>query len=186
MTLEATFQQLCSRIADLGEYLNQLRVTIVEDKPLQGDKALIDQLSDATYDVRGPLEEAHEFADEARRASMSTPTNLEGARKALAACQEKIISALSNYLELVSYERVAELMSMGQELGREGRAWARSVKSAFDECRAMINEINLSLLASWLDLTERVPMSSVSVQTTNIGQQISVPEGSEIAHGGIT
>ncbi len=185
MTLEATFQNLCSGIAEWSQYVQDLRVTIVEDKPLGGDRALIDQLGDATYDVRGHLEEALEFADEARRAVEMNSINSDLARRRLASCNERINNAMKNYLDLISYERVGELVEMGAEFGREGQAWVGSVKSALDQCRQMMHKVNQLILQSWLELTDRMAISPVAVHATNIGQQINAAEVGLLSRGHI-
>ena len=44
---------------------------------------------------------------------------------------------------------------------------------ALEACRQPVHALDAALLFAWQELSERVGMRSVSVQTTNIGQQIS-------------
>lgn len=118
MTLKATFQELDSRIMELSKHLKETRL-IVEDKPLEGDKHLIGQLSDLIYAVRDPLEEAIRFLRLAEKTA--APLNLESSRRNLIACHEQVNGALNGYFELVSYDRIGDLLSMGEEFDKEGR-----------------------------------------------------------------
>src|ERR1700722_11527436 len=53
MALEATFDDLGLRLRAAHEALLELRVTVVEDKPLRGEAALVDDWGDAVEDLAG-------------------------------------------------------------------------------------------------------------------------------------
>jgi hypothetical protein len=161
VTLKATFQTLDSRIMDLTKHLKDTRLVLVEDKPLEGDKHLIGQLSDLIYAVRDPLEEALRFIRIAEQAATPLLLDLESSRTNLGACHEQVNGALNGYFELVSYDRIGDLVSMGEEFDKEGREWAESVKCMLEECQGFIAGVNQSLLASWQDLSELNVASAV-------------------------
>ena len=48
-----------------------------------------------------------------------------------------------------------------------------------NSARSSVLDANLGLFRCWQEITERVGITSVSVQTSNIGQQITTPEGRE-------
>ena len=50
-----------------------------------------------------------------------------------------------------------------------------------ERCRERLDGVRCALLAAWQELAERGIAGSVSVRTTNIGQQVSMP--SEVGEG---
>jgi hypothetical protein len=186
MVLEATFADLSAHLQALRDSLKTLRTTAVEDRPLQGDAVLVDVFGDAADDLSGWLEEAIDAAETGRQA-VGGPVDLDRARRSLAVCQERFNRLTDRFTsDLVRYERIAELVRLGRERGGEWRAWSRSVKEALDDCRQPIYDATQGLFQCWQELAERAGMTSVSVQTTTIGQQIRIPEGSELIRAGMT
>src|SRR5215208_4329723 len=117
MALDAVFDALCARLAGLREALTGLRTTAVEDRPLRDDAALVDAFGDAAEDLLGWLEGALEAALEAR-AALSWPPDLDAAGRALAACQERCNRIATRLqLDLLSYERIGELLRLGRVRG---------------------------------------------------------------------
>lgn len=181
MTLEAAFGDLCTHLYKLHEGLIGLRTTVVEDKPLKGDSVLVDVFGNAADDVLGWLDEALGAASEGQQAA-GYPIDLECARRALATCQERFNRITHQFTSnLVLYERIAELTRFGRKRRGEWHAWADGVKEALDQCQQPLYEVNQTLFRCWQEMTERVGMTSVSVQATTVGQQITVPEGREAA-----
>jgi hypothetical protein len=186
MALEAAFKELCTNLHKLHEGLIGLRTTVVEDKPLCGDIVLVDVFGDASDDLLGWLEEALADAREGQQAT-THPVDLDRARRALTTCQERFNRISQRFSsDLVCYERIAELTRFGRKRGGEWRAWAASVKQALDRCQQPLYALSQTLFRCWQEIAERVGMTSVSVQATNIGQQNTVPESRDMAHKGIT
>jgi hypothetical protein len=172
MALEKAFRELVSELGKLGEALHELRITY-GDKPPQGEVALVDRLGDSIVDAVGWFEEALAAAVNAEK-SVEYPLNFDLARKELTACQERFNRMVQQYwLELVSYERIAGLTRFGRQRGGEWRHWTGTVNEGLERCREPLNDASQALFQCWQELTERLGMSSVSVQTTNIGQQIT-------------
>jgi len=167
---------LCTNLHELHEGLIGLRTTVVEDKPRGGDIVLVDIFGDAADDLLGWLEEALAKASEGQQAA-THPIDLDRARRALTTCQERFNRISQRFSsDLVCYERIAELTRFGRKHGREWHAWATSVKQALDWCQQPLYALSQTLFRCWQEISERVGMTSVSVQATNIGQQITVPE----------
>ncbi|HXU38444.1 MAG TPA: hypothetical protein VN937_18960 [Blastocatellia bacterium] len=181
MSLEASCKALGERLRLWLDELEELHRTVIE-KPLEGDVVLVDLFSDAADDLLGWVTEASSAAREANESS-AYPVNLERARQALRTCHESVIAALERLSsELLSYDRIEELTSLGRERGGSWLAWSKNVKTAAESCRAPAFEVNRAMFGCWQELGERAGTANVSVQATNVGQQITVP-ASEFAHG---
>ena len=172
MALEATFRELLSELRKLQDTLVAVRLTVVEDKPVRGDAALVDQFEDTILDIMGTLEEGLKAARSAQKA-VELPTNLDNARRALTICQERFHRIEKQFAtELVSYEKLKDLASLGSERRGEWLPWSNSVKEGIEQCRQPLDGASKALAACWQEIAERVGMTSVSVQSTNIGQKI--------------
>ena len=175
MAIEATFQDLVGKFGAARESFESLRLTAVEDRPLQDEVLLVERLSDAIDDLQGWLEEAVAAAAAAQQA-VRHPLDGYRARVALALANERFIRLEYKFFsEGVSYEEISELARLGRRRGREWLGWTGSVIAALDQCRAPLRDLDEALLACWQELGERLGTSAISVQTTTIGQQISGP-----------
>ncbi len=163
MALETVFLDLCTQCQKLHETVSGLRLTIIEDKPLYGDVVLIDALGNATEDTLGWLEEMYAAAADGRQA-VHPPLDLERARHALMRGHERFNHLMQRlFLELLCYDRIAELLSVGRERRGEWRSWTSSVKEALDSCRQPLFDVNQAFLQCWREIGERGPLRSLSV-----------------------
>jgi len=184
MALAAAFQDLGLRLQHLDECLGAVHMTAVEDAPARGQNVLVDQFGNATLDMRGLLAEAIAAAEEASQA-VALRLDLDRARRALTRCQEQFHGVARRFAsDLVSYERIADLIGLGRERRGEWLAWANGVKDAIEGCRHPLDQAADALFQCWQEIGERVGMTSVAVQTTNVGQQFSA--AGELAREGIT
>lgn len=174
MALEATFRQLSVSLHKLHDALNALHVT-VGDKPPDDDAALADGLENAVLDMMGTLHEARKSSMEARRA-VGGPVDLDGARRALTVCQTKFHRLEQQFgAELVSYEKLKELARLGRTRRHEWLPWAHSTKAGIEQCREPIELASKAVAACWQELAERLGSTNISMQATNVGQQITLP-----------
>src|SRR5581483_697804 len=174
MALAASFNELCTALTALDEAFNQLRVA-VHDGPSRGDSVLVDLFGDAADDLLGWSTGAAGAARAAQQAA-SYPLDTEHARWSLVAAQKTFDLIADRLLsDLLSYERISELTTLGRERRGEWLIWAGGVKSALDACREPLHNVHQALFLCWQEITEHLGTTSVSVQTTNVGQQISVP-----------
>src|SRR5262249_289612 len=186
MALERTFQELSDRLRRLRDSLLALQLTIREDLPQQGSVALVDQFGDAVDDSLGWLEESLAASVEAYHA-VEDALDMDLARRALGNCQERFHRVEQRFAtDLVSYEKLNDLTGFGRSRRGEWLGWVRSVKEGLEECRQPIDEVSKALLACWQEIAERAGMTSISVQATNIGQQIASPELMSKLREGIT
>jgi hypothetical protein len=173
VAIETEFQHLVGKFDAVREALAGLRLTAVEDRPLRDEVLLVERLADSVDDLIGWLDEARAAAGDAQKA-VRHPLDGYRACEALALANDRFIQLEYKFFSAgVSYEEINELTRFGQRRGRECLGWTRSVLQALDQCRAPIRELDEALLHGWRELAERLGTSTVSVQTTNIGQQIS-------------
>jgi hypothetical protein len=187
MALEKVFQELVGHLGKLHETFVELRLTF-GDKPPRDEVVLVDRLSDHLDDLFGWLEGAVTAAGNARKA-VHPPVDLDCARRELTSCQECFQRLAQQYsTDLVSYERIADLTRFARQRGGEWRRWAETFREAIERCRQPLQDTYQVLFQCWQELSERLGVTSVSVQNTNIGQQITAPNlvGSEPSRDGIT
>ena len=188
MALERTFQELPDHVRKLRDALLALQLTVREDLPPEGSVALVDQFGDAVDDSLGWLEESLQAAVQAQRA-VEHPSDVDRARRALANCQEQFHRVEQRFVsDLISYEKLKDLASFGRGRRGEWIGWVKTVRLGLEQCRQPMDEVSKALLACWQEIAERAGMTSVSVQATNIGQQITAPEltSKDLIREGIT
>lgn len=172
MALEATFRDLLGQLRMLHDMFLALRLTVVEDKPVRGEAALVDHFEDAILDAMGTLDECLKSAQAAQKA-VGHPVDLDRARRSLANCQEKFHQIESQYSEsLASYEKLKDLADLGKERRGEWLPWSASVKDGVEQCRRHLDGVRKGLGICWQEIAERVGTTTVSVHTRNIGQKI--------------
>ena len=190
MSLRTEFQGLCAKLESLDETLSRLRAAI-DDHPQSGAAPhLLDSIGDAVEDTRGWLEESLELAApvaDGNEQGRADGFDVNRARQALVFCQEQFNRIMSRFtFDLVSYDRVAQLVRLGRERRGEWQAWAELVKQELEGCQQQLYDTNQALFRCWLEIAERVGMTSVSVHTTTIGQQVTVPQNPETTSEGMT
>ncbi|SRR5581483_6747974 len=178
MALEKTFRQFTARLLRLYDRLGELRLTVVVDRPQKNDAVVVDGIEYAVEDLLGWLNEAVHAAKAAEQA-LGQRVDLDQARRALMKCQERFRQIEKVFAEnLVSYDRLKDLATFGSERRGEWPAWVSTVRHGIDQCRQPLDEARNALADCWEEIAERVGTTSISVQTTNIGQKIS-PSSSE-------
>ncbi|HEY0078672.1 MAG TPA: hypothetical protein VGB73_08500 [Pyrinomonadaceae bacterium] len=186
MSLRTEIQSLYAHLQRLREALVSLRVTIEEDRPEGSSVMLLDAFGDATEDALGWLEEALQSIEPAAVLKGDKAFDANRARQALVFCQEQFNRINYRFsFDLVAYERIAELMRLGQERRGEWRGWTTSVRQSLEGCQQQLYDTSHALFRCWQEIAERVGMTSVSVQSTNIGQQVTVPTSQEPTLEGI-
>jgi len=175
MAIESVFLQLTAAFAALRDALQSLGLTVIEDQPQHDDILLVERLGNLVEDLRGWTEEGCAAAGEAQQAS-AHPPDLHRARRALGQANEHYLRMAHRFAgEGVAYDTIDPLLRFGRQRGREWLGWTKSVVLGFDACRAPLRALDEAFLHAWQELAERLASRSVSLQTTNIGQQISSP-----------
>ena len=173
MALETTFRELSVSLHKLHDALNALQVT-AGDTP-KDESAVAEGLENAVLDIMGTLHEARKAAMQAQKA-VADPLDLNRARRALVLCQERFHRVEQLFAtELVSYEKLKELARLGNER-RAWLPWASTVKVGIEQCREPLEQASQALSACWGELAERLGTVNITMQATNVGQQITVPK----------
>jgi hypothetical protein len=183
MAIEAVFLDLRRKIDALREALQGLALTAIEDRPRRGEVLLVERLGNLVEDLRGWAEEAREAAAQASDA-LEHPSDLNLGRRALSVANERFICLEYRFFgEAVAHGTVSELLSFGRRSDGEWRSWTSSAVQALDACRGPLFDLDQALLRAWLELGERLAARSFTVQTSNIGQQITAPAKRTTAQG---
>jgi len=152
MGVEETFVGLGLGLTRLQEAVDALRVTIVEDRPVDGNSVVVDAIGDETEELLGHIQEARSGVEEAVKGLRSAP-DLDATRRALVLCQKQVQTIERRYADMVSFDGVQRLLGVGKR-GREWAAWANAAKRAIEDCRSPMREGSEALAVCWQELTE--------------------------------
>jgi hypothetical protein len=182
MTCERAFRNLCAQLKHCQQILDEACHIIREDKPLEeegAEVALVQRLSDTAEDMLGRLQAASSAANKGLQVSgyRDYPANLDQARRWLAECQQGFnLMAYRFASRLMSYDQIDQLVRLGRERGGEWHGWANTVKVSLDRCRKPMYDASQAMLRCWQEVADR---GGISVQATNIGQNITMPESNK-------
>ncbi|MFN8453543.1 MAG: hypothetical protein U0401_02550 [Anaerolineae bacterium] len=172
MALEATFQELPLKLRELQTTLKYLEV-FIGDKPHRHKFA--EDLGEEVVDLWSRIDQAIEAANEAL-AAVQHPPDLGRARQALTLCQEQVNVVSRKFSTKVrSDHQMTELTRLGSRLQGEWPGWVKSIKQSLNQCQPPLHDVNETLARCWQELAEHAGLTSISVQATNIGQQIMRP-----------
>ena len=186
MALEEGFSDLVNRWRHLQENVQALQLTAVEDQPAEGAVLLVERCADAAEDLLGWAALGLAAADDARQGIGVIP-NVSRARHSLKTSQQHFARLDDQFFTFAAYERISELIRFARRRRGEWLAWLHSIREAISQCREPIQQVRDALANCWDGLAEHSG-TSVSVQSTNIGQQISTAgtELNEITRDGLT
>jgi hypothetical protein len=172
MSLEAAVADTRDRVLAVQDALLALRVTAVEDGPTGQESVLVDTLGDAVDDALGLVREAFSAAAECLDAA-GPPLDTERVRFQLAACHDATTRLLRRVLGDVYSPRRGDDLSRIARRGQQWRIWSEAVKDAAERCVEPLGDAVASLGVCWREVADRSAL--VSVHSTNVGQQISMP-----------
>jgi hypothetical protein len=170
MGLEAAFQRLQVELTQLREALSELRVTVMEDCPLDSEVALVDHFADSVTDLLGLVEEALEAIGSA--ALVQGPSGRAGAtRAALLLTHRRMHRLLQDYRnKLAAYDHIYSLGQLGRERGGEWRSWCNVVKEAIERCATPLDAVHAAIRDCWEQGTDGVVFTGVISQAPSRGQ----------------
>ncbi len=173
MALEAAFADLTAQLNGLHGLLEGLSLTTGVDRSERESPMLVDSMHDSVVELQDWLKNALAEAVKAEKA-VGPRIDLNRARRQLAASQEayqQLSEAIS--VNMLPYDRVAELLQFGKENGSQWSKWANTVWQWLERFPNQLQAVARAYFRAWQELAERAGSSAVSVQSTSIGQQIT-------------
>jgi hypothetical protein len=172
MALDTALGDLSMRLERLHDALVGLRLTVVEDKPLDGAGALLDRLGETALDLEARSGDALGWIRQGRRAA-SYPLDLDGTRQTLAACQSEVHHLQRSFsAEIGSCRRIVEIAAL-EERGAEWASWTRGVRGAIDQCQTLSHDVNEALFECWREMAERTGANGILASTTGAPPQLT-------------
>ena len=166
MSLGKDLELLAARQDALAASLEELRVTLAEDRPLARDLALADRRTDAVEDLGGVCEQARRAGEEARRAA-DRPVDLPRLGRALVVCHECQQSMTERlWRDIGAFDRVRELSRAARERGGEWLLWATTVEAALRACVPALNQAGEALLGCWRGFCEWSELATAMAPAT--------------------
>ena len=176
MSLETALESLRRDLRELQRALSELQPFLAD---VRGTVALVDELDNVVTELTSGVEEAAASLGHAAHATQPDGA-LDVVRAALRHTHELLNRITASYIGLFVPEvpendsMMSALLLMGDERGSQWSDWNQVVKTSIERCATPLQNAAESLLDCWSELAERLARHSVSVQATNIGQQISV------------
>jgi len=180
MALGTVFVGLLRACEALRERLRELSLTVIEDRPAQGEVLLVERLGDLVAGLTGWAEEAVQAAAQARQAA-EFPPDFSRARAALATLDEVLIRARYGFFGGPLHdEMLAGLRRFGRERGREWLSWTGGVAEALEACRPCFRTADEALAQAWVELSERLAARGITLTNTNVGKlAVAAPQAGE-------
>jgi hypothetical protein len=172
MALRRTLATLRVQLDEALSVVSELQVT-VKDEPSNGS-AVTDPFAYGADDMHGLLSEARATVDAVLRTEQQT-SDLDRTSAAVGTCNELCLEVAEKLDGLLAFDRIAALRRYGRERNGPWRTWTASLQEALEACRAPLTTLERTLLEAWQEIADRAVTTSVSVQTTNVGQQLTVP-----------
>jgi hypothetical protein len=172
MALEATFRELLRQLKVVNDTLDALRCLLPDD-PLNTEVALVQHLRESVEGLGGWLEDCRAQL-QAALVRLREPVDLNQARIHLTACQTSFYEAERAFsAEFVPYEKLREIVMLGNRRKGVWLTWAKSVKNDIDVCRYEMDLTRKALTTCWQELAAHAGTTNISVQTTSIGPLIT-------------
>jgi hypothetical protein len=173
MGLELAFQRLHAVLTQLRAALSDLRVTIMEDCPLNNKVALVDHFENSVTDLLGLVEEALNTICGATQAQ-DTLGRAEVPRNALLLVHRRLNLLAQDYRnKLAAYDNIYSLRQLGRERGGEWRSWSSVVKETIERCAAPLDAVHEAIQDCWEEGTDGMvfagTMSQASTRTPPAG-----------------
>ena len=153
-TRNSPFASLVTQLERWQQTLEELRLTVAEDRPAADDVALADQLEDAVNDALAACHSAREGAIQATAAEMGSDLNT--AKRRLAQAYEEIARLyLLCATTLAGWERMRDLAELGRRRGRRWGQWSRACIVTLQDWPVQMAATSGQLLGCWEQLMDR-------------------------------
>lgn len=189
MALEQSCNELHRRISALKSAVMDLDTFVRQSvDSTRHPSAPLDQLSDQVIELEAQAEKAMLAAERAVK-SARYPTDAVAIRAALAVCQRCLNEFADKlFADVHSFDRIDRFMCFGEdrEWEQDWRQLATAILKTQCSLLAPLASAWSSICACWEDVADRSGPVGVSVNTTNIGQQVSGVRAEELADAAMT
>ena len=199
MSLELAFELLSKRLESLSDEVEELRFNAADffppahpggktngDEHKQRPPSPVETLGENAEAVKGDLHEGLATFGKAL-AAIRPPRNLQQTQAGLIDVSRYLNDAVDRFRKDIMEPMTVQVLSqMATELGGEWPEWLGQIKSIIYTIRDKFLEVWRALCQCWEELADKLSSGAVSVQTTNIGQQITAPEMREPVLEGMT
>lgn len=178
MSLETSLQSLYARLGELQAVLSEVTPFITD---VRVPVPLVDDLDNVVTELAGTAEEAAASVNEAIRVSQPDGS-LDAVVTALGEAQAALNRCTAAYIGLFVPEipedpsLIEKLLSRGHKYGRQWLDWSKVVHRSIGLCASPLHASARAVADCWHELAVRLGRHSVSVQATNIGQQITLKD----------
>jgi hypothetical protein len=173
VALKKTFEALATELDELLSAANTLQGRAWDPPQGSAGHALVRIVGEDADDVHGWLTGA---CGAAREAMVATDSPIDPVRAlgALVGAKDGYLRAADVLARLLAPERLAEIDDAGSQ-SSDWHEWSAGVVDALEHCREQNVGLVPGLFACFEELAERATAGAVSVQTTSIGQQVTIP-----------
>ncbi|HUN43791.1 MAG TPA: hypothetical protein VMU81_26150 [Acetobacteraceae bacterium] len=172
MAIEDTFERLVGTFAAAEEAFHGLRLTVIEDRPPQGEVLLVERLGNLVEDMRGWLAEGQAAAADARQA-VEHPPNTHRARQSLARANDRLMRLEKQFFNhALSHRMLDGLERFGRQRGGEWFGWSGGVVTALQSCCDPLRSMDEAMLCSWQELCAWLASGSFSISNINLNPQL--------------
>lgn len=170
MALEITFRDLLRQLNKLNESLEPLRCLLPED-PLNLEVALVQHLRESVEGASGWIEDCLAQVEAALEGL--NRCDLNGTKRALTGCQASFDETEKTFSgELLSYDKLREIVSLGARRKDVWLIWSQSVKRDLEVCRYELNLTRKALTACWQELADQAVTTNVAVRASSLGTRL--------------
>lgn len=175
MSLETSLQSLQSRLTELHKVLSDVSLFLNEPVPL------VDAIDNIVTELTSAAEEAEAALNDAIVAC-KPDGSLDGVFDGLRRVHDALNRCTTAYVGLFVPEIPKDdslhekLIEGGWMYGDQWLNWSGVVRSSIRLGAAPLSAAGVALMECWYELAMRLARHSVSVQATNIGQQITMRE----------
>jgi len=189
MSLELAFELLRNRLRSLTEEVEELHVNAAEffppsrraargngDQRKERPPSPAESLAENALVLQGDLQTAL-IALEKIFPAIRPPRNLQRAQSGLSEFHQFLNEALIRFrTEVAEPNKLKNLSAMARDRGKAWLNWMTLVHTIINTLREKMLETWQALCQCWEELAEKLSDGAVSVQATNIGQQITMHE----------
>ncbi|SEI92523.1 hypothetical protein [Demequina mangrovi] len=146
MSLTSARQEMIEATASLAESVTEL-VQVIELRPESGEIAMVDRLAETVLELQASVADASDV--------LNAAADVRGIPAILPRVDRDISSAVRRYwLDLRSYDPIADLRAVARERGRELRTWQWSVEQSILRCQPDIERAAASVSAACHEVAE--------------------------------